>query len=115
MYDPAPSQTATPPPPWSSSYSSADPREARRPGKAQPAARVLVVDDEAGTREGFERILRLAAYDVGTAASEEDAVALLGKNDFDVILLDLRLHGTVDDDSGLDLLPQPRSLATCLG
>ena len=61
--------------------------------------RILVVDDEPLVRRSLEDILRarkLQVVGVGTLAAAEE---LLGKDTFDLVLLDVRLPG----QSGLDL------------
>jgi two-component system, NtrC family, nitrogen regulation response regulator NtrX len=55
--------------------------------------KILIVDDEEGIRESLASILRDERYAVDTAASGEDALSLLGKNDFQVVLLDIWLPG----------------------
>jgi two-component system nitrogen regulation response regulator NtrX len=55
--------------------------------------RILIVDDEEGIRESLTSILRDERYSVDTVASGEDALALIGKNDFQVVLLDIWLPG----------------------
>jgi CheY-like chemotaxis protein len=51
----------------------------------------LLVDDEAGIRDGFAALLRLRGHDVRTAADVASAMAQLGDHDFDLILTDWRL------------------------
>jgi len=54
----------------------------------------MVVDDEAVARISLAEILRLEGYHVGTAASGEEALSLLGKSDpFDLMVLDLKMPG----------------------
>jgi two-component system, NtrC family, nitrogen regulation response regulator NtrX len=55
--------------------------------------KILIVDDEEGIRESLASILRDERYAVDTAASGEDALSLLGKNEFQVVLLDIWLPG----------------------
>ena len=62
--------------------------------------KVLVVDDEASVRELFGELLRKDNHIVKTASNGEEALKLVEKNDFDVVLLDIKL-GAV---SGLDVL-----------
>src|SRR5580698_8073539 len=54
-------------------------------------ARVLLVDDEEAVRESTAAILRLAGFDVVTAADSAAATWVLADEDIDVLLLDLRL------------------------
>ena len=60
---------------------------------------LLVVDDELGPRESLRMILR-DDYDVITAANGEQAVQCLEKQEFDLIILDIRMPGL----NGIDLL-----------
>jgi two-component system response regulator HydG len=65
-------------------------------------SKVLIVDDEEALLRSVRRILVQAGYDAKEARSGEEALQLLEAEDFDVILLDLRLPGM----SGLDALPK---------
>ena len=66
--------------------------------------RLIVVDDHPVVREGTAALLAAQAgiEVVGTAESVDEAAALIGRVDADVLLLDIRL-GT---DSGLRLLTE---------
>ncbi|MGB2636853.1 MAG: sigma-54 dependent transcriptional regulator [Candidatus Acidiferrum sp.] len=55
--------------------------------------RILIVDDEEGIRESLASILRDERYSVDTVSSGEDALALIAKSDFQVVLLDIWLPG----------------------
>ncbi|MGB7726457.1 MAG: sigma-54 dependent transcriptional regulator [Candidatus Acidiferrum sp.] len=55
--------------------------------------RILIVDDEEGIRESLASILRDERYSVATVGSGEDALALIAKSDFQVVLLDIWLPG----------------------
>lgn len=54
-------------------------------------ARLLVVDDEDVTRRSLAEILRLEGYKVETAEGGRAAIALLSKQAFDLVLLDLKM------------------------
>jgi|HubBroStandDraft_2_1064218.scaffolds.fasta_scaffold46589_1 putative two-component system response regulator len=54
---------------------------------------LLVVDDEEGVRRAFAGILTHAHYSVDTAASGEDAIAALSREQFSVVLCDVRMPG----------------------
>jgi CheY-like chemotaxis protein len=56
--------------------------------------RVLVVDDEAGMRETLVDILQDAGYDVEAAADGERALASAQGDEFDVVLMDIRMPGS---------------------
>jgi two-component system, OmpR family, phosphate regulon sensor histidine kinase PhoR len=62
--------------------------------------KILVVDDEYGVRSGIRQILELEGYDVDEAGTGAEALALLGKIEYDVALLDYRLP----DIDGLSIL-----------
>ena len=62
--------------------------------------RILIIDDDPGTLETFQIILKLAGFDVATAATGSCALELARTRSHDLILADLRLP----DMSGLDLL-----------
>jgi two-component system, NtrC family, nitrogen regulation response regulator NtrX len=55
--------------------------------------KILVVDDEEGIRESLASILRDERYSVDAVASGEEALALIGKGEFQVVLLDIWLPG----------------------
>ena len=60
----------------------------------RPARRsILVVDDEPAMRAAISAFLRSLGHDVQIAASGTVARALLGTNDYDVVLMDLRMPG----------------------
>jgi DNA-binding response OmpR family regulator len=61
--------------------------------------RVLVVDDDLGTRETFSAALHLAGYAVASAACGADALAVASSVVVDAAVLDLRLP----DMSGLEV------------
>ena len=54
-------------------------------------SRILVVDDEAMVRDSLEEILRLEGYDVQSVESGEDALNLLQREKFELMLLDLKM------------------------
>jgi DNA-binding NtrC family response regulator len=62
--------------------------------------KILVVDDELIIRKSIEEILRANRYSVCTAGTLADAEKQLGRNTFDLILLDVKLP----DGEGTDLL-----------
>jgi two-component system sensor histidine kinase/response regulator len=65
-----------------------------------PAPRILVVDDEAGMRQGCQRALSPQGYAVETASDVASALEMIHEEQFDLYLLDVMLP----DGSGLDLL-----------
>jgi signal transduction histidine kinase len=66
----------------------------------KPRARILVVDDEVGMREGCRRALTAADYSVDTAAEVTSGLEMAHSNPYDLYLLDVMLP----DGSGLDLI-----------
>ncbi len=58
-----------------------------------PSKPILIVDDEPIVRESIRDWLQDAGYEVVTAESGEEALELIEKQDFSVMVLDLRLPG----------------------
>src|ERR687884_375813 len=82
----------------------------QRAGGLRPAhdgARLLVVDDEENLRITTAAILEQEGYDVETASSGNEAVALLERSEFDLILTDLHMEG----GDGLSVLTEIRRRA----
>jgi DNA-binding NtrC family response regulator len=71
----------------------------------QERMRALVVDDDHDVRNLLASVLAKQNISVMTAGSGAEAMAMLGREGFDVVLLDLRLP----DTSGLDVLRWARS------
>lgn len=67
---------------------------------SEKKARILVVDDEVSMRELLDIMLEKEGYAVSTAGSGREAVAMIGKTDFDLLLCDIRLG----DMTGIDVL-----------
>jgi DNA-binding NtrC family response regulator len=63
-------------------------------------ARVLVVDDEADLRMLLEHAVAKAGYEVVTASDGEEAISLLVKRKFDIVLLDIQMPNT----NGIEVL-----------
>jgi len=57
------------------------------------AATVLVVDDEQGMRDTVSEILQGGGYEVTTAVNGDDALLRMSQQDFDVVLMDIRMPG----------------------
>jgi signal transduction histidine kinase len=68
------------------------------------APRLLVVDDDAGNRDVFRRMLERQGYAVTVAASGPECLELLAARTFDVVLLDVIMPGL----SGFDVLSRIR-------
>lgn len=70
-------------------------------------ARILVVDDELFIRFLLSEELTQEGYEVSTAASGEEALAMLQKATFDLMLLDLKMPGM----DGLEVMRAARTIA----
>ncbi len=67
---------------------------------------ILVVDDEPIVRESIRDWLKDAGYKVATAESGEEALELIKKQDFSVMILDIRLPGI----TGIKVLREAKSI-----
>jgi two-component system, NtrC family, response regulator HydG len=67
--------------------------------------RILIVEDQESERSALERVLRVAQYDVATAASAEEALDWRDQS-IDMVISDLRMGGA----TGIDLLMQWREI-----
>ena len=70
--------------------------------------RVLIVDDQEGTREVFSGLLRLEGFETATAANGTAALAYAAEHSFDVGLVDLQLP----DLSGVTVIKELRARGT---
>ncbi len=70
-------------------------------------AHVLVVDDESAIRYSITKTLQRVGYQVDSAASGEEALEMLARQTYDVILTDIRMPGI----SGVELLARVRESA----
>ena len=68
--------------------------------------RVLIVDDEAIVRESIKDWLKDVGYEVATAESGEEALEMMKKQDFGVVVLDVRLPGK----TGLEILKEVKAV-----
>ena len=76
-------------------------------GTVSETARILLIDDEPGSREGLGLLLRREGYAVEAVDSGETGLALLVKQPFEVIITDLFLPGV----NGIDLLKRVKEMA----
>ena len=67
---------------------------------------ILIVDDEPIVRESIKDWLEDAGYKVDTAESGEEAEKMIGKKDFGVVIMDIRLPGK----TGINVLKDIKSL-----
>src|SRR5512141_1669325 len=63
-------------------------------------ARILIIDDEAGIRQGCCRVLLPQGYTVETAETFQEGARKVGETGYDLVLLDVMLP----DGKGIDLL-----------
>jgi len=77
---------------------------ARRSENSPPAARILIADDDAGQRSLLASFLGRQGFEVATAESGEEALALLDSQSMAMLISDVRMPGM----SGLELLRRAR-------
>src|SRR5437763_15975996 len=65
---------------------------------------ILIIDDEAAIRESLETLLAIEGYNVETARSAEEGLAMLAGSPRDLVLLDFALP----DRNGLEVLEEIR-------
>jgi len=68
--------------------------------------KLLLVDDEKDFIESLAERLELREFDVKTALNGDDAVNLINKNGFDVIVLDVKMPGK----SGIETLKEIKNI-----
>ena len=70
-------------------------------------AKLLLVDDDPGSREGLSLLLKREGYSVDAVDSGETALKLLAQTPYEVIITDLFLPGV----SGIDILKHVKEMA----
>jgi DNA-binding response OmpR family regulator len=70
-------------------------------------AHVLVVDDEGAIRYSVSKTLQRIGYEVDEASSGEEALDMMGKREYEVILTDIRMPGL----TGVDLLKRIKDIS----
>lgn len=65
--------------------------------------RILLVDDDAAVCTRMKTVLQMAGYEVTTARDGREAIALLAKSEFDIVVVDAMSpaidgHGVIDMD-----------------
>lgn len=70
-------------------------------------SRLLVVDDEKAVRASLKEILEQEGHEVSTAATGQEALAVLADRSIDLILLDLKMEGM----DGLQVMQEARRIA----
>jgi DNA-binding NtrC family response regulator len=73
--------------------------------RSSDQASVLIVEDEAIIRESLKEWLK-DTYDVKTAENGEEALSMLTREDFDILIVDVRLPGK----SGLEVMTEARAI-----
>ncbi|HUW95870.1 MAG TPA: response regulator transcription factor [Anaerolineae bacterium] len=68
--------------------------------------KLLVVDDEHGVRTSLREILEQEGHEVTTAASGQEALVALGREPFDLILVDLKMEGM----DGLEVMTEAKRM-----
>lgn len=68
--------------------------------------KVLVVDDEEPVRKLFTDLLKRENFTVKTVSSGKNAYEIIGNEDFDIVLLDIKLPG----ESGVDILKKLKEM-----
>lgn len=68
--------------------------------------KVLVVDDENSVRDLMTDLLKKEKHLVKSASSGEEALEIIAKEDFDIVVLDIKLSGM----SGLETLKKIKEL-----
>jgi two-component system, response regulator, stage 0 sporulation protein F len=77
-------------------------------GGIEMSATILVVDDRTGIRKLLQEVLQGAGYHVLTAGGGTEALALLGSNHIDLVLLDMKMSGM----DGLETLTQLKRISS---
>ena len=67
-----------------------------------PIEKIIVLEDDLVVRKSLEQQLRYKRYDVASASKIAEAEELLSKDNFDLMIVDVRLP----DGAGTDLLKQ---------
>ena len=68
--------------------------------------KVLLVDDEKDFIQSLAERLQLRDFDVKTALNGDDAIKLVNENEFDVIILDVKMPGK----SGIEILKEIKNI-----
>ncbi|MCK4851999.1 MAG: response regulator [Candidatus Omnitrophica bacterium] len=61
--------------------------------RTESSVRVLIVEDEANTRETFAAILKEHGYEVETAGDGHEAIKMARKKSFNIAFIDIVLNG----------------------
>ncbi len=72
--------------------------------------RILVIDDEASVRKSFELALKNSDYELYTAASGREGLALFEEQDYSLVYLDLKMPGLSGVETLLKIRERDRSV-----
>ncbi len=79
------------------------------------APMILVADDQAHVLEALRLMLKAEGYKIASAASPSAILDAIGKQDFDVVLMDLNYaRDTTSGQEGLDLLSRIKAIDSTL-
>jgi DNA-binding NtrC family response regulator len=82
---------------------------------AQPAAHILVADDQADVLEALRLLLKGEGYKTETVNSPAKALAVIEQGEFDTVLMDLNYaRDTTSGQEGLDLLTRIQTIDNTL-
>lgn len=74
-------------------------------------ARILLADDQPDVLEALRILMKAEGFDAETASAPSEVLAAVGKDDFDLVLIDLNYtRDTTSGKEGLDLLSALREL-----
>ncbi len=65
--------------------------------------RILLVDDESSILFAYKKILQYPDVFIDAAESKEEAILFLNENEYQAVILDLRLHGSTGEE-GFELI-----------
>jgi ActR/RegA family two-component response regulator len=74
-------------------------------------AKILIVDDNPDWQKSLQGLLVEEGYQITTAGDEAEALSAAVQTSFDLAIIDVRLHGDFEDDSGLSLALALKKLA----
>ena len=69
--------------------------------------KILVIDDESLIRFSIQEALQLEGYQVSVAAQAQEGLSLMGQEEFDIIITDLRMPGL----SGIDVIKKAKEMS----
>jgi two-component system NtrC family sensor kinase len=78
------------------------PEDERETRNVPPGCRILVIDDEPVVLQLFINLLETHGYEVDTADSGWEALEMIGRSTYDVVVSDVRMPGM----NGIDLFPR---------